>query len=50
MIANDHELRVTLARIAHFQTQVAHLRKVDPIRPTTMRQLRDFSPKLTACG
>jgi hypothetical protein len=29
MIANDHELHVTLTRIAHFQTQVAHLRKLE---------------------
>ena len=28
MIANDHELQVTLERIARFQTQVAHLRQV----------------------
>ena len=27
MIANDQELQVTLARIARFQAQVAHLRK-----------------------
>jgi hypothetical protein len=26
MIANDHELKVTLDRIARFQGQVAHLR------------------------
>jgi hypothetical protein len=29
MIANDHELHVTLERIARFQTQVAHLRQVE---------------------
>ena len=29
MIANDHQLHVTLERIAHFQAQVAHLRKVE---------------------
>jgi hypothetical protein len=29
MIANDQELRVTLDRIARFQEQVAHLRKVE---------------------
>ena len=29
MIANDQELNVTLERIAHFQGQVAHLRKVE---------------------
>jgi hypothetical protein len=29
MIANDHELQVTLERIAHFQAQVAHLRQVE---------------------
>ena len=29
MITNDQELKVTLERIAHFQTQVAHLRKVE---------------------
>jgi hypothetical protein len=29
MIANDQELQVTLERIAHFQAQVAHLRKVE---------------------
>jgi len=29
MIANDHELKVTLERIARFQDQVAHLRKVE---------------------
>jgi hypothetical protein len=29
MIANDHQLQVTLERIAHFQAQVAHLRKVE---------------------
>jgi hypothetical protein len=29
MIANDHELHVTLERIARFQMQVAHLRQVE---------------------
>ena len=29
MIANDDELRVTLDRIARFQTQVAHLRQTE---------------------
>ena len=29
MIANDQELDVTLARIANFQRQVSHLRKVE---------------------
>jgi hypothetical protein len=29
MIANDHELQVTLDRIAWFQKQVAHLRKTE---------------------
>jgi hypothetical protein len=29
MIANDQELNVTLQRIARFQEQVAHLRKVE---------------------
>jgi hypothetical protein len=29
MIANDHELKVTLERIARLQEQVAHLRKVE---------------------
>lgn len=29
MIANDKELKVTLERIAHFQAQVAHLRKTE---------------------
>jgi hypothetical protein len=29
MIANDQELKVTLDRIAHFQAQVAHLRRVE---------------------
>ena len=29
MIANDQELKVTLARIARFQEQVAHLRHVE---------------------
>ncbi|HXH09585.1 MAG TPA: hypothetical protein VNP04_07485 [Alphaproteobacteria bacterium] len=29
MIANDHELQVTLERIARFQAQVAHLRRVE---------------------
>ncbi len=29
MIANDHELKVTLERIARFQEQVAHLRKME---------------------
>jgi hypothetical protein len=29
MIANDQELQVTLERIARFQAQVAHLRKVE---------------------
>ena len=29
MINNDQELKVTLARIARFQVQVAHLRKVE---------------------
>ena len=29
MIANDEELEVTLDRVAHFQRQVAHLRKAE---------------------
>ncbi len=29
MIANDHELHVTLKRIARFQERVAHLRQVE---------------------
>ena len=29
MIANDQELNVTLERIARFQAQVAHLRRVE---------------------
>ena len=29
MIANDQELHVTLERIARFQAQVAHMRKVE---------------------
>lgn len=29
MIANDQELNVTLERIAHFQSQVTHLRKTE---------------------
>lgn len=29
MIANDQELQVTLQRIAKFQEQLAHLRKVE---------------------
>lgn len=29
MIKNDEELNVTLERIAHFQKQVAHLRRVE---------------------
>ena len=29
MIANDRELRVTQERIARFQAQLAHLRKVE---------------------
>jgi hypothetical protein len=29
MIANDKELKVTLERIAQFQEQVAHLRRVE---------------------
>ena len=29
MIANDQELEVTLARIARFQAQVAHLRRME---------------------
>lgn len=29
MIANDEQLEVTLERIAHFQHQVAHLRRVE---------------------
>lgn len=29
MIANDQELQVTLERIARFQAQVTHLRKVE---------------------
>jgi len=29
MIANTHELQVTLERIARFQAQVAHLRQVE---------------------
>jgi hypothetical protein len=29
MITSDQELKATLARIQHFQAQVAHLRKVE---------------------
>lgn len=29
MIANDQEMKVTLERIARFQVQVAHLRKLE---------------------
>jgi hypothetical protein len=29
MISNDHELKVTLERIDHFQAQVAHLRRTE---------------------
>ncbi|MBW3596237.1 MAG: hypothetical protein KY475_03065 [Planctomycetes bacterium] len=29
MIANDQELRVTLARVAHFQCQLQRLREVE---------------------
>ena len=29
MIANDHELTITLARIAQFQAQVGHLRRTE---------------------
>ncbi len=29
MIGNDQELEATLERIRHFQTQLAHLRKVE---------------------
>jgi hypothetical protein len=29
MIANDHELQVTLERITRFQAQVTHLRQVE---------------------
>ena len=29
MIANNHELQVTLERIARFQAQMAHLRQVE---------------------
>ena len=29
MIANDRELQVTLERVARFQAQVAHLRRVE---------------------
>jgi hypothetical protein len=29
MIANDHELQVTIDRITRFQAQVAHLRRVE---------------------
>ena len=29
MIANDIELKVTLDRVAHFQDQVAHLRRIE---------------------
>jgi hypothetical protein len=29
MIANDQALKITVERIAHFQAQVAHLRRVE---------------------
>ena len=39
MIANDHELHVTLERIARFQAQkVAHSARQKRIGPTTMRR------------
>lgn len=31
MIADDNEYNVTLARIARFQAQMAHLRRTEPI-------------------
>ena len=36
MIANDQELSVTLERIARFQAQVAHLRRIER-DPTSYR-------------
>ncbi len=37
MITNDQELKVTLERIANFQAQVAHLRKVET-NPTNFHE------------
>jgi hypothetical protein len=37
VIANDQELRVTADRIAHFQAQLAHLRRTEP-NPTNFHR------------
>jgi hypothetical protein len=42
MIANDHELKVTLERIAKFQAQVAHLRNTEPNPPNYHASVSGF--------
>ena len=42
MIANDHELKVTLERIARFQEQVAHLRRVEVTLAMTLMGMAKF--------
>jgi len=50
MIANDQELKVTLERIAHFQTQVTHLRKAETNPANYHAAVSGFLWRLIACS
>jgi hypothetical protein len=50
MIANDQELKVTLERIARFQEQVAHLRRVETNPENYHGAVRDFWRRSIACS
>jgi hypothetical protein len=50
MIADDNELKVTLERVARFQEQVAHLRRVETTLKTITVRFRGFSQRSTACS
>ena len=50
MIASDQELKVTLERIARFQEQVAHLRRVETNPENYHGAVSDFSQKSTVCN
>ena len=50
MIADDHELHTMLARIRHFQEQVARLRVAEAIPPTFTFRCPGFWQKSIGCS
>ena len=50
MIADDQELKATLERIARFQEQVAHLRRVETNPANYHGAVSGFSQKSIACN